>query len=62
VDVRALPPVVLSQLHPSRSGNQTLGFYGSGEGVLGRFLTLLLLPFSIATGGLMFGVITWMCG
>jgi hypothetical protein len=42
-------------------GNQTLGFHGSGEEVLGRFLlTLLLLPFSVATGGLMFGVITWM--
>jgi hypothetical protein len=42
-------------------GHQPLGFYGSGEEVLGRFLlTLLLLPFSVATGGLMFGVITWM--
>jgi len=42
-------------------GHQTLGFYGSGEDVLGRFLlTLLLLPFSVATGGLMFGVIAWM--
>ena len=44
---------------PGRN-NQPMGFYGSGEDVLGRFLlTLLLLPFSIVTGGLMFGVITW---
>jgi hypothetical protein len=42
-------------------GNQSLGFHGSGEEVLGRFLlTLLLLPLSLATAGLMFGVITWM--
>jgi len=45
---------------PGRN-NLTLGFFGSGDEVLGRFfLTLLLLPFSVATGGLMFGVITWM--
>jgi uncharacterized membrane protein YjgN (DUF898 family) len=45
---------------PGRGG-MALGFFGSGEEVLGRFfLTLLLLPFSIATGGLLFGVIAWM--
>jgi hypothetical protein len=38
-----------------------LDFRGSGEEVLGRFcLALLLLPFAIATGGLLLGVISWM--
>ena len=42
-------------------GGINLGFRGSGEEVLGRlFLTLLLLPLTIATGGLLFGVIAWM--
>jgi hypothetical protein len=37
-----------------------LDFEGSGEEVLGRFfLSLLLLPFAIATGGLLLGVISW---
>lgn len=45
---------------PGRGG-APLGFQGAGEEVLGRFfLTILLLPLSIATGGLLFGVITWM--
>ncbi len=36
-------------------------FRGSGEQVLGRFcLTLLLIPFVIASGGLMWGGIAWM--
>jgi hypothetical protein len=38
-----------------------LDFRGSGEEVLGRFcLAVLLLPFAIATGGLLLGVISWM--
>ncbi len=38
-----------------------LDFRGAGEEVLGRFfLTLLLIPFAIASGGLMLGVISWM--
>lgn len=45
---------------PARGG-MNLGFRGSGEEVLGRFfLTLLLLPFTLLTGGLLFGVISWM--
>lgn len=42
-------------------GTATLDFQGSGEDVLGRFfLTLLLLPFAVATCGLLLGVISWM--
>lgn len=42
-------------------GGAALGFRGTGEEVLGKFfLTLLLLPFTIVTGGLLFGVIAWM--
>lgn len=42
-------------------GGMNLGFQGSGEEVLVRFfLTLLLLPFTLVTGGLLFGVIAWM--
>jgi len=42
-------------------GQARLDFQGAGEEVLGRFcLTVLLLPFAIATGGLLFGVISWM--
>ena len=38
-----------------------LDFRGSGEEVLVRFfLTLLLIPFAIASAGLMLGVISWM--
>jgi hypothetical protein len=38
-----------------------LDFEGAGEEVLGRFcLALLLLPLGIATGGLLFGVVSWM--
>lgn len=45
---------------PARGG-APLGFQGTGEEVLGRFfLMLLLLPFSIATGGLLLGAIAWM--
>jgi hypothetical protein len=45
----------------SARGGMNLGFRGSGEEVLGRFLlTLLLLPFTVVTGGLLFGVISWM--
>jgi uncharacterized membrane protein YjgN (DUF898 family) len=44
---------------PARGGIN-LGFQGSGEEVLGRFLlTLVLLPFALLTGGLIFGVISW---
>ena len=36
-------------------------FRGSGEQVLGRFcLTLVMIPFAIASGGLMWGGIAWM--
>jgi len=42
-------------------GGMNLGFQGSGEEVLVRFLlTLLLLPLALVTGGLLFGVISWM--
>jgi len=38
-----------------------LDFRGSGEEVLARFFaTLLLIPFALASGGLMFGMISWM--
>jgi uncharacterized membrane protein YjgN (DUF898 family) len=38
-----------------------LDFRGSGEEVLGRFLaTVLLIPFALASGGLIFGMISWM--
>ncbi len=41
-------------------GNRPLGFDGTGDEVLGRFfLALLLLPLGIATGGLLFGLISW---
>jgi hypothetical protein len=41
-------------------GQATLDFQGAGEEVLGRIaLTLLLLPLALATGGLLFGVISW---
>ena len=42
-------------------GGINLGFQSSDEEVLGRFvLTLLLVPGTLATGGLLFGVISWM--
>lgn len=45
---------------PARGG-VGLDFRGSGEEVLGKFLlTLLLLPFTIVTGGLLFGVVAWL--
>jgi len=45
---------------PGRN-HQPRGSYVNGAEVLGRFfLTLLLLPVAMATGGLLFGVITWM--
>jgi uncharacterized membrane protein YjgN (DUF898 family) len=45
---------------PGRGG-AALGFQGSGEEVLGKFaLTLLLLPFAVVTGGLLFAVVAWM--
>jgi LPXTG-motif cell wall-anchored protein len=42
-------------------GAAVLDFQGSGEEVIVRvFVTLLLLPLAVATGGLLFGVISWM--
>jgi LPXTG-motif cell wall-anchored protein len=42
-------------------GTAVLDFQGTGEEVLVRFfLTLLLLPLAVATGGLLLGVISWM--
>jgi hypothetical protein len=42
-------------------GSSVLDFQGTGEEVIVRFfLTLLLLPLAVATGGLLLGVISWM--
>ena len=42
-------------------GTSVLDFQGTGEEVIARFfLTLLLLPLALATGGLLLGVISWM--
>jgi len=42
-------------------GSAVLDFQGSGEEVIVRFfLTLILLPLGIATGGLLLGVLSWM--
>jgi LPXTG-motif cell wall-anchored protein len=42
-------------------GTAVLDFQGTGDEVIGRFfLTLLLLPLAVATGGLLLGVISWM--
>ncbi|HZE95514.1 MAG TPA: DUF898 family protein [Planctomycetota bacterium] len=42
-------------------GTATLDFQGTGEEVIGRFfLTLLLFPLGLATGGLLLGVLSWM--
>jgi hypothetical protein len=47
--------------HLSGRSEARLDFRGAGEEVLGRFLvTLLLIPFAIASGGMMFGFISWM--
>ncbi len=40
---------------------KNMEFTGSGDEVLGRFLlTLLLFPLGVATGGLLFGIVSWM--
>ncbi len=42
-------------------GTSTLDFQGTGEEVIARlFLTLLLFPLGVVTGGLFLGVLSWM--